>query len=382
MSDRKIAFIHYPHGSHSARLETMPFALNAVIALANNNWQVDLYLWEDKSSQYADLLPQTVRIKYLKEPHHSSLNRFRSYWIGILFQFSRNYRCVFGLGQRGLHLAAILAKYNQAPLIYFNDEFPSHWPLSRWTHLEKQAAKQAQIVVVPDPHRFLPLCREIDLDVDTASAWLPNIPTIQQFDSSIDWHDRLGLLAGKIPFLHAGSLADWAQVPEILSSIPYWDERAVAIFHSRSSGETETYRQQLQHLDSDRVFWSCEPLSSAELNSLVAYCAGSFALYRNLGVNIEYMGFSSGKLMRSIACGRPVIASNFASLSFVTEHQLGIQLDRPAEIPAAINQILDNEDFYRQRCLEFSRNFVSFEDAWDKFCDRLRAVTQIELRSN
>jgi glycosyltransferase involved in cell wall biosynthesis len=84
--------------------------------------------------------------------------------------------------------------------------------------------------------------------------------------------------------------------------------------------------------------------------------------------------------MRSIACGRPVIASNFASLSFVSEHQLGIQLDRPADIPAAIARILDNADFYRQRCLDFSRDFVSFEDAWDRFCQRFRQVTQIDLR--
>ena len=32
---RRIAFVHYPHSINSARLETMPFALNSVLALAN-----------------------------------------------------------------------------------------------------------------------------------------------------------------------------------------------------------------------------------------------------------------------------------------------------------------------------------------------------------
>lgn len=380
MKNKRIAFLHYPHSPGSARLETMPFALNSIIALAKQGWKIDLYLWEAFSSQYQDLLPDNVFIKYLQEPQPSPLNRLRPDWLRIRFQFSSNYICVFGLGQIGSYLASILAKKNNAPFIYFNDEFPSQWNMSRWTQFEKQAAKQASLIVVPDSRRFQPLCQELNISIETPHASLPNIPKIQQLESSINWHDRLNLPISAIPFLNAGSLADWSQVPELLSSIPYWEENTVLILHSRSSGEAESYRRQLLHLDRPgKIFWSYEPLSEPDLNSLVAFCLGSFALYRNMGPNIEHMGFSSGKLMRSIARGRPVITSNFSSLSFVTEHQVGIQVNHPAEIAEALKKISLNKDFYSKQCLNFCKHFVSFENAWDKFCYQLREATQFNL---
>ncbi|MFM6347579.1 MAG: hypothetical protein ACKPFK_20875, partial [Dolichospermum sp.] len=59
-------------------------------------------------------------------------------------------------------------------------------------------------------------------------------------------------------------------------------EKTCLIIHTRSSENILKYRQQLSHLDVEgRIFWSLEPMSDTMLNSLVAYCAGNFALYRN-----------------------------------------------------------------------------------------------------
>jgi hypothetical protein len=173
MKNKRIAFLYYPHAPCSARLETMPFALNSIVALAKQGWQIDLYLWEDFSLQYQDLLPDNVCIKYFQEPQPSPLNRFRPDWLRIRFQFSSNYICVFGLGQIGSYLASILAKKNKIPFIYFNDEFPSQWNMSRWTQFEKQAAKQASMIVVPDLRRFQPLCQELNISIETPHAQYP-----------------------------------------------------------------------------------------------------------------------------------------------------------------------------------------------------------------
>ena len=94
------------------------------------------------------------------------------------------------------------------------------------------------------------------------------------------------------------------------------------------------YRQQLSHLDvPGRVFWTSAPLSDKLLNSLVAHCNGSFALYRNMGPNILLTGTSSGKLMRSVMCGSPVIASSFDSLRFVSQEGIGVQVCHPVRNP-------------------------------------------------
>src|SRR5262245_8379781 len=92
-----------------------------------------------------------------------------------------------------------------------------------------------------------------------------------------------------------------------------------------------------------RVFSTSGPLSHKSLNSLVAHCSGSLALYRNTGPNDLLIGTSSGKLMRSVMCGTPVIASSFDSLRFVSQEGIGVQVCHPSEIPAAIQKLAGNE---------------------------------------
>jgi glycosyltransferase involved in cell wall biosynthesis len=134
----------------------------------------------------------------------------------------------------------------------------------------------------------------------------------------------------------------------------------------------------LSHLDiNGKIFWSLNPLSDSDLNSLVAYCAANFALYRNSGPNIEYIGFSSGKLMRSLIYGSPVIASQLSSLQFVEDYQLGVLVKHSAEIPRAIEKILINRDLYSSNCLDFCKTQASFEQKWVDFYSKLTEITDI-----
>ncbi len=376
---KKVAFIHhslYPDISH---LETMPFSLNSVISLAKMGWSVDLYLWEKPSKNYEELLPHTVTVIYLREPSH--LRRFRSLWLQIRFRWQRNYCCVFGMGQIGAYIANIIAKSNQCPFIYFNDEFPlSFWGNNSWTLLEQEAVKNAAIVVLPDLRRFPLLCQELDISTKPC-AELPNIPMISPPFKEIDWHQRLGIPEGCIPFLQAGRIDDGTQVPEILFSLPDWPENTVLILHNVQSPEkVKKYRQQLSHLElPGRVIWSYEAIPNEDLHSLIVYCAGNFALYRKTDVNMEYIGFASGKLMRSLACGAPVIVSNQSFFSFVEDYQLGVLITHPSEIPGAVREIIQNRDAYSKRCLDFAQTEVSFEKAWQKFCVQLKQVSEVDL---
>jgi len=383
MNQKKIAFIHYPHFANDARLETVPFSLNPVVFLAKMGWEVDLYLWEEPGANYNDLLPDTVTIKYFREPKlslHSRLHLLRRISLPFQFLWRKNYCGVFGYGQIGAYIANIIAKSNQCPFIYLNDEFPSGWGENIWTQLEQQAVQNAAMVVVPDPHRFHPLCQELDVSTKPYAV-LPNIPMIKRPFEEINWHEKLGIPKDYIPFLYAGTMVEWAQIPEILSTLPYWDEKAVLILHSRSRKSMEKYRKELSHLEvPGKVIWTHESMPNSQINSLVSYCAGNFALYRNTGPNFEYVGFSSGKLMRSLACGSPVIASKLTSLSFIKDYQLGVLVNHPIEIPNAINEIMRDRKAFQERCLQFCTTEVSFERAWEKFCDQLQHIAHIDLR--
>jgi glycosyltransferase involved in cell wall biosynthesis len=383
----KVAFFHYPYTPNGARLETMPFALNSVIVLATCGWAVDLFLWEEPTCDYSKLLPENVTIHYsIVSIYPNNLFdriidqiKLRPELLRLQLKHYHNYAAVFGLGQIGAYLAAITATASKCPFVYVNDEFPSCWSESIWAKLERQLVKTAAMIVVPDIQRFAPLCLELEISA-IPYACLPNIPVVKQLPEKINWHQRLNIPQDCTPFLHAGSVKDWAQVPEILSSLPYWTEKTVLIIHSRSSEGTSQYRQQLSHLEvPGRVIWSAESMSEDTLNSLVSYCAGNFALYRNSGPNVEYMGFASGKMMRSLAYGVPVIASNLSSLKFVRDAQIGVLVDHPVEIPTAIGELLHHRESYSQRCLDFCHNYASFEKAWLDFCQQLKNVSGLDL---
>ncbi len=382
---RKIAFIHYPaYGASFARLETMPFALNSVLALAKSGWIVDLFLWEKPSQNYEELLPKNVIVNYLSEPANNFSKYFQPAQLRLQFCLKSNYICVFGVGQIGGYIAAIVARSSRAPFIYLNDEFPDENSLSfnirRWSRLESRIIKSASILVLPDKNRFEPLCQKIGINDLIPNAELPNITINKYQNQAIDWYQRFGIPNDKIVFLHAGALDDWTQIPELLSSVPYWHEKAVLLLHSRSRQGVEKYRKQLAHLDiPGKVYWSDEPLSEGQLNALVRFSTGNFALYRNIGLTIEYIGFSSGKLMRSLACGTPVIASKFKSLNFVEDEQVGMLVNHPSEIPKAIEKIIKHQNIYRENCVRFCEEFASFEKAWKELCGKVKLTTGIDL---
>lgn len=374
MKKNKFAFVHMPYGPDAARLDTMPLGLNPVRALANSGADVDLYLAETPSDRYRHLLTSSnIKFKYFKEAHG---NRFLKYTAMFSTKFLKNYTCIFGLGQIGIYLAFLLATVNKCPFIYINDEFPGA-EKNLWSKLERKLSKKAVMIVVPDEQRFKPLCKALDISQNIPHAVLPNISTIQSKPISIDWHEKLGLPSRSIiPLLNAGSMRDWSQIPELLSVLPYWPENTVLILNDRARASLD-YRRQIAHLNvPGRVIWTEGFLTEDELNSLVGYCSICFALYRNLDENLEYTGLSSGKLLRSIACGTPVIASNLPSFQFVEKRSLGVLVTHPKEIPEAINKILGNMVFYKENCLKFSAE-ISFDKMWKKFCARLKEITDI-----
>jgi glycosyltransferase involved in cell wall biosynthesis len=115
---------------------------------------------------------------------------------------------------------------------------------------------------------------------------------------------------------------------------------------------------------------------------LVAHCNGSFALYRNTGPNISLTGTSSGKLMRSVMCGSPVIASHFDSLRFVSQEGIGVQVCHPSEIPAAIQELIRNEQTYREKCLSFATQEVLREQqSWEALVAALSDRIDLGKRS-
>lgn len=369
---KKIALIHYPHAAATARIEARPFAYNIVKKLAEAGWDVDLYLWEHRLEHVErEMNLLNVNVLYQRPASNSLEYRSQAVTLAIKFGLMRDYRCVFAVGQIGTYLGAILAQASACPYVYLNDEFPGCSGTGFWARLERWAAHRADLIVLPDSTlgpRYPHLRDELTLGNDIPYVGLPNTALIDFTGYQvINWHERLGIPTAKKIFMHAGTLANGFQVPEILASVPYWPEDSVLLLHCHAR-ISEELRQSLMHLDSPgRVYWSDEIMPDELFNSLVRYCNGCFALYRSTGPNLDLIGMSSGKLMRSLANGTPVIASHQASLSFVSDYQLGIQVKHPKEIPNAVIDLAKNRDDWRARCLSFAvEGPGSFAAGWEE----------------
>jgi glycosyltransferase involved in cell wall biosynthesis len=385
MNRRRIAFVYAPASPpDEARLETMPVAINTITRLAAAGWNVDVFLWERRFADYQEIFPTTVRFRHQVTPkriYRPANLRRHPIRLTARFMSCTKYDCAFGLGQLGSYLGAVVSLVSRCPLVLLNDEFPSHFGRNRWARLERWAAERANVILVPSADRIPRLADELGLsDQRKKFVEFRNTPKMSHPLEKRDWHALLGIPRGQRIFLHAGQLGDWAQVPEILSSTTYWPSDAVLLLHSLTREKAEWYRQQLSHLHvPGRVFWTSAPLSDKLLNSLVAHCNASFALYRNTGPNISLIGTSSGKLMRSVMCGSPVIASSFDSMRFVSQEGIGVQVRHPSEIPTAIQELIRNEQAYRKRCLSFAtQEVIREQQSWEALVAALS--NQIDLR--
>ncbi len=388
MSHRRVAFVYAPAPpADTARLETMPFAINVITRLAAAGWKVDVFLWERPVVDYHEIFPTTVRFRYEVTPKRLFYStrpanpRLHPIQLTARFMGRTNYECAFGLGQIGSYLGAVISLASRCPLVLLNDEFPSYFGRSRWAPLERWAAKRANVIIVPSADRIPHLAKELELSDQTKRfVEFRNTPKVSHPLEKRDWHQLLGIPCDKRIFLNAGTLGERFQTPEILSSTVYWPSDAVLLLHSRTPEHDHDYRQQLSHLHvPDRVFWTSASLSDKLLNSLVAHCNGSFALYRDAGPNFLFVGTSSGKLMRSVMCGTPVIASSFDSLRFVSKESIGVQVCHPSEIPAAIQKLAGNERAYREKCLSFAtREVMREQQSWEALVTAL--TDKIDLR--
>ena len=369
---QRIAFVFFPHFPETIRLDTMPFAAHILSCLAASGWDIDVFLLRPDPSGAASHVPENIHFIYTR-----MLTRRAKLQVAQLtaqFAHLTTYRCVFSVGQIGSYIGCIISRASRCPYVLLNDEFPSSWVFlgqTIWTALERWGAHHAHVIVIPSEDRQNRLAEELRLESSTPFVTIRNTPNITLPLPQMDWHRRMHIPYGKKIFLQAGALADWTQVPELLVGIGCWPDDAVLLLHSQTPDEAARYRQQLSHLDNhERVFWSFEPLSEAMLHSLISSCSGNFALYRNTGPNLELVGTSSGKIMRSIVCGTPVITSSFKSLEFVSREGVGIQVSHPLDIPTAITNLMRNQESYRSQCLLFAKSEKYLrEKAWEKIVE-------------
>ena len=376
----RIAYIHARLGLNDAPLRFMPFGLSAVQSLTQAGHHVELFLAESPNTAY---YTHAAKVHFLSarwlwerpgKVNYWLLNSYFEWW-----HRSRRsrYDVIISSGQAGCAISARLARRLGVPLVCFNDEFPNVYHVPIWRRAEQIALAQADLVVVPDECRFEPLCQQTQGLESKAWVALPNAPLQSELEKlpDIDWNQRLQLPLESRLFLQAGGLYDFNQIAESMVSVAEWPEQARLLINGK-----ETIHNPFSAYDHlwipQKMLFSNQLLNDPEFHSLLKFSAGSFGLYRNLA-DLHLVGKSSGKIMRSLACGRPVIASRLPSLQFIETLGIGQLVSHPREIPQAIQNILEDHSAYTQRCYQHFSEQLSFEVYWQDF---VKALSRLGVR--
>ena len=369
--DKRIAFFFALPIRTAPALITMPFGLNVIKLLDKKGYKIDVYLSEYRNNTYQDTFSKNVKFHFIDQNILWRNNVLLAYFLitnylklKSLISLRNKYDLIFGSGMAGITLGSILKKYNKkAKLIYLNDEFPIQGEKNIWTFKEIKHAKNADIVSTPDEFRFEALCKQIPNISDKPHFTLPNTPLISELKNlpKINWHNYFNIPEEKKIFIMAGGISEHNYINEIIESTNLWPENTILLLKGKKNESIK-----INSNNKSKIVFSDEILEPAKLHSLIKYCDASICLYKEINENFKFVGKSSGKLMRSIALGKPVITNNNTSFSFIKELNIGVTINQPEEISSAIKFIIENKTLLEKNCSE-KYHAICYESYWEKF---------------
>lgn len=362
----RIAFVYGRAALNSAKLLYMPFGLNVVKLLSEKNIHIDLYLTQDPTDEYKNTLPKNVNVIFL---NHKQVWKYGSgkglfYLLNSYFwnlTRTKKYGAVWGIGQVGTVLGGKLAKRKHIPFYYLSDEFPNTSYLQIWRQYEKKYAETSNFFVVPDESRLSVTQQQVTGLKKIIGYTLPNIPLKNATHkiADVDWRIKLNLSSQHKLVMYAGGIDKENNIELLLSAFPFTTEDFILVM----VGNGKHFKNN-RFFNHPRIIWIENPLSDEELHSLIKQSVCNICYYSDI-MDLEYVGKSSGKIMRSLLMETPVISTKFNSLQFIEDDNMGVLINQPFELIEAINKIDSNQDFYITHIQKNVSKYY-FETYWDK----------------
>lgn len=337
----------------------MPFGLNVLYYLLEDGYEVEIDLLENYSEKYHEILHSKPRINFIGNLLSIRYLKVKYWRIKLRYLFKYNYKNIIAVGHMGAIAANCIPGKNKN-IAYFNDEFPSIFNDNFIATKEIALIKRASIIALPDLGRLEGLIDDINFNISSeevvefinAPCWIDkkDIP-------NIDWHVRLGINKIKKIVLFSGGLASINQVIEMITSVKLWADDFVLVMNSNNLKSLQDFKSKVPHLNiQDKIIWLEEDLTEVEFHSLIASSFCNICLYSNVSPNLYTVGKSSGKAMRSILLGVPVICTDFPSFDFIKINNLGICINHPLELAGALDKLNKNSKILIANCNEYSTN--------------------------
>ena len=335
-------------------LDRIPSLKTLVWFLLNHNHRITLITSESNKFILLSFDHENLQIIKVKQrsKRFESPTTLKLLWKTLSFVLTRRVDYLMGGDAIGNIIASKISRLLVKKHIFFMLEYPQIITekvqcLTRLQRLENKSLEKSDIIITHDKWHKQFLLTHFNLN--NKILLLPNSSfTPEIYMESNFLQKRLGVQGQKI-VLHSGGFGKWFKCKELADSTYNWDKNVKLDFHVSHRVEDDKYFEEVYESDYlGKVLFSLNPVSTYELDSLVASADVGIALYseKELGYRATYMGLAAGKIGNYLKCGVPIIATKLLSLSYIETYQCGILVEKEKDIASAINKILSNRDMY------------------------------------
>ena len=335
-------------------LDRIPSLKTLVWFLLNHNHRITLITSESNKFILLSFDHENLQIIKVKQrsKRFESPTTLKLLWKTLSFVLTRRVDYLMGGDAIGNISASKISRLLVKKHIFFMLEYPQIITekvqcLTRLQRLENKSLEKSDIIITHDKWHKQFLLTHFNLN--NKILLLPNSSfTPEIYMESNFLQMRLGVQGQKI-VLHSGGFGKWFKCKELADSTYNWDKNVKLVFHVSHRVEDDKYFEEVYESDyRGKVLFSLNPVSTYELDSLVASADVGIALYseKELGYRATYMGLAAGKIGNYLKCGVPIIATKLLSLSYIETYQCGILVEKEKDIASAINKILSNRDMY------------------------------------
>lgn len=335
-------------------LDRIPSLKTLVWFLLNHNHRITLITSESNKFILLSFDHENLQIIKVKQrsKRFESPTTLKLLWKTLSFVLTRRVDYLMGGDAIGNIIASKISRLLVKKHIFFMLEYPQIITekvqcLTRLQRLENKSLEKSDIIITHDKWHKQFLLTHFNLN--NKILLLPNSSfTPELYMESNFLQKRLGVQGQKI-VLHSGGFGKWFKCKELADSTYNWDKNVKLFFHVSHRVEDDKYFEEVYESDyRGKVLFSLNPVSTYELDSLVASADVGIALYseKELGYRATYMGLAAGKIGNYLKCGVPIIATKLLSLSYIETYQCGILVEKEKDIASAINKILSNRDMY------------------------------------
>lgn len=362
---------------------------NLAIKLAENDFQVDVYLYQcDSTFINLSSLSQNSGVKvYLFK---------RSFMERVADRLVRDARRLFNLGYRqpdriakvtrqtlacvaanaacdyfigveksGLVWAGMLSEKLGTPFLYYSLELhieghPAFAGKSEFASIRSQEKKyhaRAVATIVQDEFRGKALLESNGI-TKTDVIYIPVSVTGARVEKK-SWflHEKLGIDSSKRIVLYVGQVCKERGAIELIECASRLGDDLVLVLHGPILPGVPTGNDH-----GGKVFFSREIIDSKDMPEMVSSAHIGLAFYTNDIINDRLTAFSSEKIAYYMQSGLPLIAySNESYELLMQQHRCGELVERIDQVPEAAGRIDADYDRYRAAAFAAYEHFYSFD---------------------